>query len=148
MNSYEIIEEAVRKFWKENYPQNVIAFFYQKYDYEDSWEWCEELVECCGYNDYEHMEFFYDFCEGQTCVKDLIIVPLSDVAGLYTNNKILKRGLPDEKIGRWIETDDYDAWAWRCSKCDEYFCFDEGTPQDNKYYYCPCCGAKMRMEND
>lgn len=90
MNSYEIVEEAVRKFWKENYPQNVIAFFYQKYDYEDSWEWCEELVECCGYNDYEHMEFFYDFCEGQTCVKDLIIVPLSEVTRLYTNNKILK----------------------------------------------------------
>ena len=53
-----------------------------------------------------------------------------------------------QRTGRWIETDDYDVWVWGCSECDEYFCFDEGTPQDNKYYYCPCCGAKMRMEND
>lgn len=53
----------------------------------------------------------------------------------------------EQKTGRWIETDDYDYDVWRCSKCEEYFYFDEGTPQDNKYYYCPCCGAKMRMEN-
>lgn len=51
----------------------------------------------------------------------------------------------EQKTGRWIETDDYDAW--RCSECDEYFCLYEGTPQDNEYYYCPNCGAKMRMEN-
>lgn len=50
------------------------------------------------------------------------------------------------KTGRWIETDDYDYDVWRCSKCEEYFYFDEGTPQDNKYDYCPCCGAKMESE--
>ena len=48
---------------------------------------------------------------------------------------------PEQKPGRWIETDDCDVW--RCSECDEYFCLYEGTPQDNKYYYCPNCGAKM-----
>lgn len=53
---------------------------------------------------------------------------------------------PEQKTGRWIEieTDNYDTW--RCSECDEYFCLYEGTPQDNEYYYCPNCGAKMRME--
>ena len=137
MNSYEIVAEAVRKFWKENYPQNVIAFFYQKYDYEDSWEWCEELVECAGYDDYEHMEFFYDFCEGQTCVKDLIIVPLSDVTGLYTNNKILKRGLPDEKIGRWIDNNHWEKYTGKWYQCSE--CGHTSIIGD----YCPCCGLKM-----
>ena len=53
---------------------------------------------------------------------------------------------PKQKIGRWIKTDDYDAW--RCSECEEYFCLDEGTPQDNEYYYCPCCGAKMESDNN
>lgn len=52
----------------------------------------------------------------------------------------------EQKTGRWIETDDYDYDVWRCSKCKEYFYFDEGTPQDNQYYYCPCCGAKMESE--
>ena len=32
MNSYDIIEKAVQDYWKETYPQDVIAFFYQKYD--------------------------------------------------------------------------------------------------------------------
>lgn len=137
MNSYEIVGEAVRKFWRKNDPQNVIAFFYQKYDYEDSWEWCEELVECHGYDDYEHMEFFYDFCEGQTCVKDLIIVPLSDVTRLYTKNKILKRGLPDEKMGRWIDNNHWEEYTgkwYQCSECG--YTSIRGN-------YCPCCGLKM-----
>lgn len=136
MNSYEIVGAAVRKFWKENYPQNVIAFFYQKYDYEDSWEWCEELVECHGYDDYEHMEFFYDFCEGQTCVKDLIIVPLSDVTGLYTNNKILKRGLPDEKMGQWIVQRYNGIDIYTCSRCQK-------VSPPGKWSFCPNCGRAL-----
>lgn len=41
MDSYDIVAEAVRKFWRENRPQPVIAFFYQKYDYDNEWEWRE-----------------------------------------------------------------------------------------------------------
>lgn len=47
-----------------------------------------------------------------------------------------------KKKCRWIEVTDYDSW--QCSECKEYFCFTEGTPKDNGYYYCPNCGAKMR----
>ena len=85
-NSYEIIENAVKEYWQEHYPCDVIAFFHQKYDYQDDskWEWCEELVECHGSGDYEGMTFLDDFCEGQTCVKNITIVPLSDVTGFYT----------------------------------------------------------------
>lgn len=60
---------------------------------------------------------------------------------LLTALKMAVKALKKQRAGRWIETDDYDAW--RCSECDEYFCLYEGTPQDNKYYYCPNCGAKM-----
>ena len=60
---------------------------------------------------------------------------------LLTALKMAVKALKKQRTGRWIETDDYDAW--RCSECDEYFCLYEGTPQDNKYYYCPNCGAKM-----
>lgn len=88
MNSYDIIGEAVKKYWNESHPQDVVAFFYQKYDFEDDaeWEWCEELVEAYSSSDYERMMFLYDFCEGQTCVKDIRIVPLEDVTRYYAKN--------------------------------------------------------------
>lgn len=92
MNSYEIIAEAVRAFWKKNFPQDVIAFFYQKYDFETNWEWCEELIEAEGDSDYSNMTFLYDFCEGQTCVKDVTIVPLREVTAYYATNKKLWDG--------------------------------------------------------
>ena len=60
---------------------------------------------------------------------------------LLTALKMAVKALEKQRAGRWIETDDCDAW--RCSECEEYFCLYEGTPQDNEYYYCPCCGAKM-----
>lgn len=86
MNSYDIIGEAVKKYWNESHPQDVVVFFYQKYDFEDEWEWCEELVEAYSSTDYEKMMFLYDFCEGQTCVKDIRIVPLDDVTRYYAKN--------------------------------------------------------------
>lgn len=44
MNNYDIVGKAVQKYWKETYPQDVVAFFYQKYDYQsdDHWELCYE----------------------------------------------------------------------------------------------------------
>ena len=65
---------------------------------------------------------------------------------LLTALKMAVKALKKQRTGRWIETDDYDAW--RCSECDEYFCLYEGTPQDNKYYYCPNCGARMLGEDE
>lgn len=88
MNSYDVIEEAVKGYWKDKYPQDVVAFFQQKYSWDDEWERCEELVECHGSDDYENMTFLYDFCEGQTEVKDVIIVPLSEVTAFYSLRRI------------------------------------------------------------
>lgn len=86
-DSYDIVAEAVRKYWEENFPCDVVAFFGQKYDFEPdtAWEWCEEVITCTSSDpDRAEIEFLNDFCEGQTCVKDLHIVPLHEVTGYYT----------------------------------------------------------------
>ena len=84
MCSYDVIAGAVKDYWKANYPQDVVAFFQQKYSWDDEWEKCEELVECHGSDDYENMTFLSDFCEGQTDVKDVVIVSLREVTAFYS----------------------------------------------------------------
>ena len=93
-NSYDIVADAVREYWKNNYPQTVIAFFYQKYEFNDKWEWHEELVECSAFNDYETVIYQNDFCEGQTCVKDISIIPLDDIIECYVK-KYIKSAQPE-----------------------------------------------------
>lgn len=95
MKSYkysdDIIYDAVIKYWQDTYPQTVIAFFYQKYVHETSWEWCEELIDCNDSSNYEDVIFQNDFCEGQTCVKDITIVSLHEVTEYYCKNKIRRK---------------------------------------------------------
>ena len=88
-NSYDIVSSAVYEYLLHNPYEPLIAFFYQKYEWEsdDEWEWHEELVDI----DSGAVVFLYDFCEGQTCVKDLTLVPLSAVTKYYTDN-VLKGG--------------------------------------------------------
>lgn len=90
MNSYDIIANAVREYWKRNYPTDVVAFFHQKYEFEsdDEWEWCEELVFPQGSDNWETVIFQNDFCEGQTCVKDITIVELDKITSYYAENVI------------------------------------------------------------
>ena len=88
MDSYDVIAGAVKDYWKVNYPQDVVAFFQQKYSWDDKWERCEELVECHGSIDYENMTFLSDFCEGQTEVKNVVIIPLREVMSFYYERKI------------------------------------------------------------
>lgn len=87
-DSYDIVGEAVVEYWKANYPCDVIAFFYQKYEHEKNLEWCEELVHSCSSMNYD-LEFASDFCEGQTCVSSINIVPLSDVTEFYTKKHFM-----------------------------------------------------------
>lgn len=47
-----------------------------------------------------------------------------------------------EKTGTWKQIDD-DTNIWSCSECDEPFILMDGTPIENKYYYCQHCGVKM-----
>lgn len=89
-DSYDFVAEAVRKYWEDTYPQDVVAFFYQKYEYEQEWDWHEELVECESSSDYQTVYFLNDFCEGQTRVKDITVVPLSEVTSYYARNELWK----------------------------------------------------------
>lgn len=118
MDSYDVIAGAVKDYWKVNYPQDVVAFFQQKYSWNDKWERCEELVECHGSDDYENMTFLSDFCEGQTEVKDVVIIPLREVTAFYYERKIENhesepqtnadriRQMSDEELANLIGTHD------------------------------------------
>lgn len=88
--SCDIIEAEVRKLWEDfGYSFDVVAFFCQKYDWETEWYFCSEIVMSDSSYNYD-MTFLNDFCEGQTCVKDLKIVPLSNVLKYYAEGCILK----------------------------------------------------------
>ena len=87
-NAYDIIEDHVKKYWYETYPQDVIVFFKMKYDHENCYTNYEELVECESFEDHEHMTFLNDFCEGQTdCIVEEI-KPLSYIAKYYRKREI------------------------------------------------------------
>jgi len=54
----------------------------------------------------------------------------------------------EPKMGQWIEEEVFDGeLGYRCSKCDELFWLESGTPKDNEYNFCPNCGAKMEVED-
>jgi hypothetical protein len=82
LNSEKIIAEAVRKYWEDTFPQDVVVFFYQKYGFEEHWRRMKELVICLS-DDGNEMELLNDFCEGETDVKAIKIVPLDSVLDFY-----------------------------------------------------------------
>lgn len=43
----------------------------------------------------------------------------------------------------FIREDDYDYIIYGCSNCGEEWYFEDGTPEDTGYNYCPKCGAKI-----
>ena len=49
--------------------------------------------------------------------------------------------------GKWIYEDSDIGWAdYKCSTCGECYVLEAGTPQEDKYNFCPHCGAKMDKE--
>ena len=49
-----------------------------------------------------------------------------------------------EKECNFIRQFDYDFIIYECNNCNEEWTFEEGTPKDNSYNYCPNCGAKIK----
>lgn len=91
-DSYEIIGDAVREFWKhECFAEDVIVFFDQKYSDDKQWEHCEELVMCNSPSDFENVTFLSDFCEGQTEVDNIHIKTLEEVTNYYYKEVINKK---------------------------------------------------------
>ena len=90
-DTYDLVEEKVREYWKQTYPQDMVAFFEQKYDdpYDKEWIKHEELVMSCG-DLTDRMEFLNDFNEGQTMIRNLVVVPLDEVLMHYRKNVIEK----------------------------------------------------------
>ena len=88
--SSDIIKKAIIEYWRESAPQDVIVFFYQKYSHEVEWKFCKELVMANSSYDYDSMTFLNDFCEGQTDVKDITVVPLEDVTSYYAKHALNK----------------------------------------------------------
>lgn len=91
MTSEDYIADAIRLYWKDSIPEDVVVYFYQKYDFDTEWEWCEEVAFCKSDSDYESVTFLSDFYEGQTCVKDITIVPLSEVIEHYEETKLANK---------------------------------------------------------
>lgn len=59
---------------------------------------------------------------------------------------------PERKTGKWICIDE-EGNTWQCTNCiklgkNDWWQFNDGTPQDNEMDYCPHCGAKMGGEQD
>lgn len=52
--------------------------------------------------------------------------------------------------GRWESFEDvFMETCYECSECGlAFYLADGGTPKENKYHYCPNCGARMDGEND
>lgn len=53
------------------------------------------------------------------------------------------------KYGTWESLDSYVYECdgmWQCSECGEDFYFEFGTPLECRAYYCPNCGAKMKLK--
>lgn len=67
-------------------------------------------------------------------------------------HRLLKQGyieIPSvsaERVGEWSAEIGYEGEVlyYECSNCKEAFSLLEGTPEENKYNYCPNCGAKMK----
>lgn len=63
-------------------------------------------------------------------VERLLSIPAADVAPV--------------RHGKWIEKEDPNGDPYYvCSVCNAEFVCVEGTPDENQYYYCPNCGARM-----
>lgn len=104
-DTYDYVAEAVRDYWNKTHPQDMVAFFEQKYDdpYDKEWIEMEELIESEG-DLSDNIIFHNDFNEGQTMIRNLEVVPLYDVLQFYRQHKI-----ESAKI-------EYDV-AVRCRRC-------------------------------
>ena len=63
-------------------------YFKMKYEHEYNYTNYEELVECEAFDDYEHMTFLNDFCEGQSdCIVEKVI-SLYELAKYYREKEL------------------------------------------------------------
>lgn len=88
-NLYDYISvELTKKLDKEEFMDiYYFAEFYCKYEHDDKWEYCFELIKVDYFYSYE---FDMDFDEGQQEIKDLVFYSAKDI-------KEILRGLKNEQ---------------------------------------------------
>lgn len=59
---------------------------------------------------------------------------------LYLAIDALEKQKPKNWMAEYIGEGDF---IWKCGVCNEEFILIDGTPQDNKYNYCPHCGQAL-----
>lgn len=80
------------------------------------------------------------------CAFDLMCTYMGDWVGIRTPCPAFKdkSRFVELKHAEWVEDEDvYGDPIYRCSACNERFVLEEGTPIENRYFYCPNCGAMM-----
>ena len=64
-------------------------------------------------------------------------VPIFRMRQWFEHTKSVRRG-------HWETIEGWDGdELYRCSECGAEFVLIDGTPNDNEYWYCPHCGARM-----
>ena len=46
----------------------------------------------------------------------------------------------------WTQNDDEDDSYWAAACCDRLFVFNDGTPSENGFAFCPYCGLELREQ--
>ena len=103
MKSIDIIAKAVKDYTNLQIKNGrcidceYIVHFFQKYEWEDKWEECTVIGYCDGFP-IGVIEFSNDFYEGQTEVKDIVVMSLHEVGDvLHKTFLLVKEMKQDEK---------------------------------------------------
>ena len=78
--------------------------------------------------------------QSEEYAQERIIVPFRE-----TNMIIALLKEQETKTGKWI-LDDEDANSWECSECGGLLIINDGTPNENDWYFCPYCGSKLEEQ--
>lgn len=68
-----------------------------------------------------------------------------DVISDFLKEFFIKNNDDTEQHAHWEQPSYFDEenGVFQCSNCKEKFVLISGSPKENKYNYCPTCGAKM-----
>lgn len=105
-----------------------------------------------------------EYIEREALIKDInetvvftvrkgVQLPTAEMRGA---NKVIDRikssptaDVIEVRHGEWLEFEDnFLDTLYQCSACKEDFVLIEGTPSENRWNYCPNCGAKMDGKGD
>jgi len=95
----------------------------------------------------ERLNIIKDYERWLKSVNDKNMFTISDCLETFLGYLEIQELLNDRATGEWIadknRTYSENEDTWECSVCHEPFTLIEGTPEDNLYYYCPKCGARL-----